>query len=57
VRYPSGITPLGDLRVERMLGIGESQSAFRLVVYINPIHPLGHLFDGYLAYLAYSPVS
>jgi hypothetical protein len=50
VRSSSGIRPLGDLRVERMLGIGESQSAFRLVVYINAIHPRGRLFDGYLVH-------
>ena len=33
-----------------MLATGRSQSAFRLVTYINAIHPLTHLFDGYLVH-------
>jgi hypothetical protein len=33
-----------------MLATGRSQSAFRLVTYINAVHPLTHLFDGYLVH-------
>lgn len=50
VRNPVGIEPLGGLRVQRMLAVGESQSAFRLVTYINAIHPGIELFDGFLVH-------
>jgi hypothetical protein len=33
----------GDLRPELVIGIGESQSAARLVTYIDAIHPLAHV--------------
>jgi len=35
---------------EKMLATGRSQSAFRLVTYINAVHPLAHLFDGFLVH-------
>ncbi|MFK7975857.1 MAG: alpha/beta hydrolase domain-containing protein [Halioglobus sp.] len=50
VRNPQGMDPLDGLRVERMLAVGESQSAFRLVTYINAIHPMIELFDGFLVH-------
>jgi len=40
----------GDLRPERVIGIGESQSAARLVTYINAIHPLAHTYDGFFVH-------
>ncbi|HVU01144.1 MAG TPA: alpha/beta hydrolase domain-containing protein [Polyangiaceae bacterium] len=39
---------LGDLAPKRVLGIGESQSAFMLTTYVDGIHPLAHAFDGFL---------
>jgi hypothetical protein len=42
--------PLGGLRVRHMLASGRSQSAFRLVTYINAVHPLARLFDGYFVH-------
>ena len=50
LRHPKGINPLGGLTVRTMLATGRSQSAFRLVTYINAVHPLTHLFDGYLVH-------
>jgi hypothetical protein len=47
VRSPSGPRPLGDLEPKRVIAIGESQSAFRMVTYANAIHPLVHVYDGY----------
>lgn len=41
-------TPLGDLDVERVLAVGESQSAFRLTSYVDGIQPVTNLFDGFL---------
>ncbi len=41
---------LGDLRPERLVGAGESQSAFALVTYINGVHPLTQVYDGYFVH-------
>jgi len=40
--------PLGDLAVERLLAVGESQSAFALTSYANGVQPLTRAFDGFL---------
>jgi hypothetical protein len=48
VRNPDGIDPLGGLEISQVLGVGESQSAFRLTTYVNGIDPLAQLFDGFL---------
>lgn len=48
VRNPDGLDPLEGLEVQRMIAAGESQSAFRLVTYVNAIHPTIDLFDGFL---------
>ena len=50
IRSPSGTNPLGDLKPRRIIAVGESQSAFRLVTYINAIHPIARLFDGYFVH-------
>jgi hypothetical protein len=48
LRSPSGPSPLGDLRPKRIIAIGESQSAFRMVTYVNAIHPTAKIYDGFL---------
>ncbi len=48
IRRPTGVAPLGDLRPQRLIAIGESQSAFRLVTYVNAIHPIARVYDGFL---------
>jgi Alpha/beta hydrolase domain len=50
IREPSGPDPLADLPVKRVIAAGESQSAFRLVTYIDAIHPSAHVFDGYFVH-------
>jgi hypothetical protein len=50
VRHPKGVHPLGGLRVRHVIATGRSQSAFRLVTYINAFHVRTHLFDGYLVH-------
>jgi len=47
MRRPSG-TVLDGLTVERVVAIGESQSAFRLTTYVNDIDPLTTVHDGFL---------
>ena len=43
-------TVLGGLRPERLIAVGESQSAGRLVTYINAVHPLVDVYDGFLVH-------
>jgi hypothetical protein len=48
VRHPVGLDPLQGLRVQRMIAVGESQSAARLVTYFNAVQPTVDLFDGFI---------
>jgi Alpha/beta hydrolase domain len=48
VRRPNGIDPLGGLEPDQVIAIGESQSAFRLVTYVNAIDPRARVYDGFL---------
>ena len=43
-------TILGGLKPRRIIAIGESQSAGRLVTYIDAVHPLVHVYDGFLVH-------
>ena len=43
-------TVLGGLHPQRILATGESQSASRLVTYIDAIHPLVHVYDGFMVH-------
>ena len=47
-RDRTGVDPLGGLPVKRVIGIGASQSAARLATYVNAVHPLGRVFDGFM---------
>jgi alpha/beta hydrolase family protein len=40
---------LGGLKPATVIGAGDSQSAFRVVTYVNAIQPLSRAFDGFLA--------
>lgn len=50
VRHPRGAAPLAGLKVHRLLADGESQSAMRMVTYIDAIQPLARVFDGFLVH-------
>ncbi len=47
VRCPKGIDPLAGLDVKSVLAIGASQSASRLTIYYNSVHPLQNVIDGF----------
>jgi hypothetical protein len=47
VRSPLGIDPMGGLPVKRVYAIGASQSANRLTLYHNSIHPLAGVVDAF----------
>jgi len=42
------VDPLAGLSVERVVAAGGSQSAMRLVAYLNAFHPSALVFDGFL---------
>jgi hypothetical protein len=48
VRASSG-TLLGGLTPRKLIGTGDSQSAFRIDTYVNAIEPLTHAFNGFMA--------
>ena len=40
--------PLAGLGIERVVAVGESQSAYALVTYVNGVQPRSERFDGFL---------
>jgi hypothetical protein len=44
-----GPSLLGGLAPRKLIGTGDSQSAFRVDTYVDAIQPLTHAFDGFLA--------
>ena len=40
-------SPLADLAPARFIAAGQSQSAFRMVTYVNAVHPDAGVFDGF----------
>ena len=59
IRRPDGVDPLGGVPAEHVIAIGESQSAGRLTAYINAVHPLADIYDGFLVHSRFgaSPIS
>jgi hypothetical protein len=47
IRQPTGVRPLGNLRPQLIFAVGASQSAGRLSVYHNAIHPLHEVVDAF----------
>lgn len=41
---------LGGLTPKKLLAVGESQSAARMVTYIDAVQPLAHVYDGFLVH-------
>jgi alpha/beta hydrolase family protein len=50
LRHPTGVSPLGAVKLKTVLATGDSQSAFRLVTYINAIHQSAGVYDGFLVH-------
>jgi hypothetical protein len=48
VLHPNGPRPLGSLLPKHLIADGESQSASRLVTYVNAIAPRTNIFDGFM---------
>jgi len=50
LREPADMDLLPGLAPRRLIALGESQSAGRLLTFINAVHPLYNAFDGYLVH-------
>ena len=50
LQQPGEINPLKGLKPKRWIAAGESQSAGRMFTYINGVHPLAHVYDGFLVH-------
>jgi hypothetical protein len=48
LRTPGEISLLGNLQAKHLIAAGESQSAGRMVTYVNAFAPIHALYDGYL---------
>ncbi len=48
LRHPGAADPLHGLKPKLFLAAGESQSARRLGMYVNSVHPLARVYDGFL---------
>src|SRR3984957_12546657 len=48
IRHPAGVDMLHGLKPKVIIATGESQSASRLVTYVNSVHPLAKVYDGFL---------
>jgi hypothetical protein len=46
----NGVKPLAGFDVKRLVAMGESQSSFRLATYVNAVHPLVEVYNGFLIY-------
>jgi hypothetical protein len=50
LRHPGEVHPLGGRVPDRLLAVGQSQSAFRLVTYVNAIDRLAPVYDAFLVH-------
>jgi hypothetical protein len=48
IRNPQGVNLFDGLTVKKLIASGESQSAMRMVSYVNGVAPLTRLFDGFM---------
>jgi hypothetical protein len=48
---------LGELGLQHVIAVGESQSAMFLTTYINAVDPLAHIYDGFLVHSRFAPAA
>ncbi|HSW11611.1 MAG TPA: alpha/beta hydrolase domain-containing protein [Solimonas sp.] len=48
IRAPTGIAPMGPLKVQRIIAMGQSQSAIRLYGYVTQVQRDADVIDGFL---------
>jgi Alpha/beta hydrolase domain len=50
LRRPGAVDPLDGLRPQRLIAVGDSQSAFELTTYIDAIQPTANVYDGFFVH-------
>ena len=50
LKGPNGSKVLGGLSPKHVIAMGQSQSAFYMTTYINAVHPIVQVYDGFLNY-------
>jgi Alpha/beta hydrolase domain len=50
VRRPGDVDVLDGLEVRHVIAMGESQSAARMVTYVDAVHPVAGIYDGFLVH-------
>ncbi len=48
---------LGELNVQHVVALGESQSAMFLTTYVNAVDPLARIYDGFLVHSRFGPAA
>ncbi|OBI12244.1 alpha/beta hydrolase domain-containing protein [Mycobacterium sp. E2497] len=48
---------LGELRAQRVIALGESQSAMFLTTYVNAVDPLAQTYDGFFVHSRFGPAA
>jgi hypothetical protein len=56
LKHPGAVDPLGGLKPKILLATGQSQSAGRLSTYVNNVHPLAKVYDGFLLVASSTPI-
>lgn len=56
-RDKNALDPMGGLDVARLIAVGASQSANRLRTYINGVHHIEKVFDGYIPFIDFGRVT
>ncbi len=50
LREPGDVDPLSGMQPDQLLAMGQSQSASRMVTFVNALHPIYLPYDGYLVH-------
>lgn len=56
LKHPGSVDALGGLKPKILVATGQSQSAGRLSTYVNNIHPLAKVYDGFVLVAAGTPI-
>jgi hypothetical protein len=48
IRRPDGVDPLDGLTAQQVIATGQSQSAVWLVTYVNAVHSIADIYDGFM---------
>jgi hypothetical protein len=48
IRRPDGVDPLDGLAAQQVIATGQSQSAVWLVTYVNAVHSIADIYDGFM---------